>query len=143
MHNTSVDEELKEFLEDLMSGIEIEAKQQLARVLDRARFDLKSSINEVQIQTVESVFLAVHTLRGTVRVSDHSNLEVVCVPLEKMFGALRQGDLACTPQLLEIAVRSATEIQKIVASPPDASLSVEQVALVQELRQMTLNSRCC
>ena len=138
MHDSgdSVDKDFSNLLLSLMADFESEANEQLARVLDKANL-LQSGHESNRAELINSIYLEVHSLKGSARAVNRRCAEALCLPLEIVFSAIKGGKINCTQELLELVITTGREIQRTIARGAGDCLTADQITLIAKLRRLS------
>src|SRR3989338_6235229 len=91
-----------DFLKRLLATFRIEADEHI-KAMSSGLIELeKNPAADRYAEIVETVFREVHSLKGAARAVNLKDIELVCQPLESVFSALKNKQLAFSQPLLDL-----------------------------------------
>ena len=114
---TAADEE---FLQRLRATFRVEAAEHLQDIGTGLLELEKATAPERQLQIIETVFRAAHSLKGAARAVNSMETESLCQSLEHLFAAWRRGESLPTPSTLDTAHRAVDGMYQAIAAPAAA-----------------------
>lgn len=129
-----------ELLARLLETFQIEAREhveaifanliELERAPDPGRRDM----------ALEKIYRSAHSLKGGARIVNLTLIEILCQSIEACLAAIKRGEWAVTPSLLDLLHESTGTIERILSSPtpnsPDTTLKTTAIKLRQRLDDM-------
>ncbi len=104
------------FLQRLRATFMVEAQEHLG-ALTRGLAALGKAPHEGQAAIIETVFREAHSLKGAARSVSMAAIEAASHGLETAFAAMKKGDLAPSPALLELAQEVVDAMAEALAAP--------------------------
>lgn len=106
-----------EFLRTLRATFKVEAAEHL-QAIGAGLLELeRASAPAEQLQVIETVFRAAHSLKGAARAVDFAEIESLCQSLESVFAAWKRGESLPTPAALDEAHRTVDRMSGALAEP--------------------------
>jgi two-component system, chemotaxis family, sensor kinase CheA len=110
----------EEFLQRLRATFRVEAAEHLQDIGAGLLELEKSTDPEQQLQLIETVFRAAHSLKGAARAVNSTETESLCQSLEDLFAAWKRRDSLPTPSTLDTAHRAVDGMYQAIAAPAAA-----------------------
>jgi len=114
---TAADEE---FLRRLRATFRVEAAEHLQDIGAGLLELEKATAPEQQLQLIETVFRAAHSLKGAARAVNSIETESLCQSLEDLFAAWKRRESLPTPSTLDTAHRAVDGLYRAIAAPATA-----------------------
>ena len=110
----------EEFLRTLRATFKVEAAEHL-QTIGTGLLELeKAPVQEAQLQLIEAVFRAAHSLKGAARAVGLTDVESLCQSLEDLFAAWKRNESQPTSAALDAAHRTVDRMSQAVAEPTAA-----------------------
>ena len=107
----------EEFLRSLRATFKVEAGEHLQEIgAGLLELEKTAGIGE-QLQIVESVFRAAHSLKGAARAVNFTEIESLCQTLEELFASWKRRESRPTPATLDTAHRTVDQMSREIAAP--------------------------
>src|SRR5215813_15021392 len=100
-------------MDDLLSEFLTETTESLS-VLDLELVKLEQNPNDPAL--LSNIFRLVHTIKGTCGFLGLPRLESVAHAAENVLGRIRDGELAVTPQIVSLILKSLDRIKSLLAT---------------------------
>src|ERR1700722_5387141 len=107
----------EEFLQRLRATFRVEAAEHLQDIGTGLLELEKSTDPEQQLQLIETVFRAAHSLKGAARAVNSTETESLCQSLEDLFAAWKRRESLPTPSTLDTAHRAVDGMYQAIAAP--------------------------
>ena len=122
------------FLKRLLATFKAEAEEHL-RALSAGLIELEQASDAAQRQqVVETVFRETHSLKGAARAVGKVEIETLCHGGESVFAALKEGDIALSPALLDL-LHAAVDVLGRLLLAVDGEPAGADLAAVADLRR--------
>jgi two-component system chemotaxis sensor kinase CheA len=112
--------EKDEFLQVLRATFKVEAKEHLQAISTGLLGLEKGLAPTEQLQLIETVYRAAHSLKGAARAVDFAEIETLCQSLEDLFAAWRRRESLPGRQTLDDAHRTVDGMSQALAAPDSA-----------------------
>lgn len=109
-----------EFLQQLRATFKVEAAEHVQTIAAGLVELEKTPAPAAQMETIETVFRAVHSLKGAARAVDFTEVESLCQSLENMFAAWKRQESSPSPAALDTLHRMLDVMTAAMAAPPAA-----------------------
>jgi two-component system, chemotaxis family, sensor kinase CheA len=109
-----------EFLQVLRATFKVEAKEHLQAISTGLLELEKGSAPAQQLQLIETVYRAAHSLKGAARAVDFAEIESLCESLEDLFAAWKRRETLPGRQTLDAAHRTVDTMSQLLAAPVSA-----------------------
>ena len=107
----------EEFLRILRATFKVEAAEHL-QAIGTGLLELeKAAAPAQQLQTIETVFRAAHSLKGAARAVDFTEIEALCQSLESVFATWKRRESLPTQAALDTAHRAVDKMTLAIAGP--------------------------
>ena len=117
----------EEFLRSLRATFKVEAAEHL-QAIGTGLLELEQATAPAeQLQIIETVFRAAHSLKGAARAVNLTEIESVCQSLEEQFAAWKRGESQPTPPTLDRAHRAIDGISQVIFAPAMAERSAGEI----------------
>ena len=124
-----------DFLKKLLATFRIEADEHL-KAMSSGLIELeKNPAADRYVEIVETVFREVHSLKGAARAVNLKDIELVCQPLESVFSALKNKQLAFSQPLLDLLYQIVDALGGLLA-PGAGTTGSRQAVLALLTRQL-------
>ena len=110
----------EEFLQRLRATFRVEAAEHLQDIGTGLLELEKATTPERQLQLIETVFRAAHSLKGAARAVNSTETESLCQSLEDLFAAWKRRESLPTPSTLDTAHRAVDGMYQAIAAPAAA-----------------------
>lgn len=126
-----------ELFSHLLETFKVEAREHVSAI-SAGLMELENSpAAERDVAALEVVYRSAHSLKGGARIVNLSLVEFLCQSLEECLAAVRRGERALTPPLLDLLHETAGVIEKILLSPsPEAPPTALKSAAIKIRRQL-------
>jgi two-component system, chemotaxis family, sensor kinase CheA len=110
-----------EFLRTLRATFKVEAAEHL-QAIGTGLLELeKAPVPAEQLQLIETVFRAAHSLKGAARAVGFTDVESFCQSLEDLFASWKRHESLPTPAALDAAHRTVDKMSQAIAEPAAAN----------------------
>jgi len=110
----------EEFLQRLRATFRVEAAEHLQDIGTGLLELEKATAPERQLQLIETIFRAAHSLKGAAHAVNSTETELLCQSLEDLFAAWKRRESLPTPSTLDTAHRAVDGMYKAIAAPAAA-----------------------
>jgi len=110
----------EKFLQRLRATFRVEAAEHLQDIGTGLLELEKAAAPEQQLQLIETVFRAAHSLKGAARAVNSMETESLCQSLEDLFAAWKRRESLPTPSTLDTAHRAVDGLYQAIAAPAAA-----------------------
>jgi two-component system chemotaxis sensor kinase CheA len=111
----------EEFLRTLRATFKVEAAEHL-QAIGTGLLELeKTPVPAEQLQLIETVFRAAHSLKGAARAVGLTDVESFCQSLEDLFASWKRHESLPTPAALDAAHRTVDKMSQAIAEPAVAN----------------------
>jgi len=129
-----------ELLVRLLETFQIEAREHVEAIFANL-IELERAPDPGRLDAaLEKIYRAAHSLKGGARIVNLTLIEILCQSIEACLAAIKRGERAVTPSLLDLLHESTGIIEKILSSPtpnsPDTTLKTTVIKLRQRLDDM-------
>src|ERR1700722_10181986 len=107
----------EEFLQRLRATFRVEAAEHLQDIGTGLLELEKTTAPEQQLQLIETVFRAAHSLKGAARAVNSTETESLCQSIEDLFAAWKRRESLPTPSTLDTAHRAIDKMAEAIAVP--------------------------
>lgn len=122
-----------EFLKRLLSTFRIEADAHI-QCIASGLLGLEKTTAAEQRTIVETIFRAVHSLKGAARAVNLTEIEAACRSLENIFSAMKDKRLVITSQLVDLLLHATDTLSRLLAT--DDGLAEARKSSVSLIRQL-------
>ena len=126
----------EEFLKRILATFRVEAQEHISTISTVLIELEKGPEPERSADLIETVFRATHSLKGASRSVDQRDIESVCQPLESALAALKAGQIALSPPLIELFHQAVDMIAQLANSTDDRAAAVGRRHLAEMARQL-------
>jgi two-component system chemotaxis sensor kinase CheA len=111
----------EEFLRTLRATFKVEAAEHL-QAIGTGLLELeKAPVPAEQLQLIETVFRAAHSLKGAARAVGLTDVESLCQSLEDLFASWKRRESLPTPAALDAAHHTVDKMSRAIAEPATAN----------------------
>lgn len=131
------------FRKRLLETFRIEADEHL-KAMSSGLFELeKADTPEKRQAIVETVFREAHSLKGAARAVNVSSIETTCQSMESVLAALKRGEAALSPSLLDALNRAVSGLEKLYSAADFGQSDEARPLILRLVRQLesTLKSK--
>jgi len=126
------------FRKRLLETFRIEAAEHL-KAMSSGLLELEQADTAEKRQAiVETVFREAHSLKGAARAVNVASIETTCQSMESVLAALKRGEAALSPSLLDALNRAISELEKLYSA---ADFGQSDEALVRHLENTLKSER--
>ena len=128
-----------EFLKRLLSTFRIEADAHI-QCIASGLLGLKKTTAAEQRTIVETIFRAVHSLKGAARAVNLTEIEAACRSLENVFSAMKDKRLIITSQLVDLLLHATDTLSRLLATDDGlAEARKSSASLIRQLDDALIN----
>lgn len=125
-----------EFFAKLFASFKIEAEEHLKSLTDEL-LKLEQEVSEKEKQeSIESIFRAAHSLKGSARAVNFDSIERVCQVLEDVLAFWNQGKIEITSDQFDVIYRTGDYLQKKIQSDEGDVDLEEEKSLLEDLAKV-------
>lgn len=124
------------FLKKLLATFKAEAEEHLKAITSGLLELEKTPAAKKQMQIVEAVFREVHSLKGAARAVNITEIEAVCQSLEGIFAALKQEEIAPSPELCDLLHPAVDALGQLLLSSGGKRAASEESQLRQLIQRL-------
>ncbi len=107
----------EEFHNKLLATFRIEADEYI-KLISSGLVALENIADENERNSiVENIYRAVHSLKGSSRAVNVTDVEIICQSIETVFSDIKKGAIVISPELLDSILRAMDLIGQIIFSP--------------------------
>jgi two-component system chemotaxis sensor kinase CheA len=125
-----------DFLKHLMATFKIEAQEHIAAITSGLIELEKASEVERQVETLETVFREIHSLKGAARSVNMTEIEAICQSLESIFAGLKRKEIFLSPDLFDIFHKAFDIMSKLLVSAYAERPPIEESLINQLILQL-------
>src|SRR5258707_5232747 len=109
----------EEFLRSLRATFKVEAAEHLQEIGTGLLELEKAAAPAEQLEIIETVFRAAHSLKGAARAVNLTEVESLCQSLEELFAAWKRRESSPSPATLDTAHRAVDKISEVLFGRTD------------------------
>ena len=125
-----------EFLKHLLATFRVEAQEQVSAISVGLIELEKTPEPKRAAELIETVFRQTHSLKGSARSVDQRDIESVCQPLESIFAAIKNQQIAISPTLCDLSHQAVDYIARLVASPESKTTPADRAHQQELIRRL-------